>query len=192
MKKRFEIGRQIIHIVLGLIIVALLYFNLINKWSILGISIIIAVLFFVRLKRKLPVIDEIVEPFERKRKKHHYEGPLAYFLGIFAVLAIFEKNIALASIMIMVLGDSASTIFGRLFGTLRIPWSKKTVLGSLAGMVFGYLGAWLFVPLQYAIIASFAAMIVESFDKEFIDINDNIMMPVAAGAVIAILKAIGL
>ncbi len=189
--KRFEIARQIIHIVLGLATVVLLYFGIISKWFVLGIAIIIAVIFFIRLKWELPIIDKIISKFERPRKRHHYEGPLAFFLGMFAVLFVFEKNTALAGIMIMVLGDSASTIFGRLFGRIRIPWSRKTIIGSVSGIVFGFLGALLFVPALHAIIASFVAMIVESFDKDLIDINDNILMPVSASAVIAVLGFLG-
>ena len=190
MKTDLELGRQLIHIVTGIIIVILLFFEVINKWVILGLVILGVILFLIRLKTPLDSIDKIVKPFERKNEKHHYEGPLTFLMGIMAVLFIFDKNIALASILIMTLGDGASTVFGTLLGRRKIPWSNKTFTGSFFGIIFAFAGAVFFVNWLYALIASVAALIVECFDRGLMDINDNILMPVVAGAVLAIMAAL--
>lgn len=188
MNKKFEIWRQAIHALIGVVAVLLLHFSIIGIWSILAITIFIALLFFIRIKKKIWLLDKIIGIFERPEKKHYYEGPLTLFIGMFLALLFFEKNIALASIMILSLGDAAGTAFGKFFGKKKIPWSSKTFVGSAAGIVFSFAGASFFVPIWHGIIASIVAMAVESFDKDFTRINDNILVPVVAGCVLAIIK----
>jgi len=191
MSKKVEIKRQALHIILGIATILLIQFNIISKWFVLGCAIIVSILFFISLKTSIPFLDNLVKHFERPTEKHKYEGLLTFFLGMFAVLFFFDKNTALAAIAIMVFGDSASTIFGKLFGKTRIPWSSKTIMGSLFGIIFSFWAAAIFVNWLHALIASIVAVLVESFDQNLLDINDNILMPVSAAIVLALLKFFG-
>ena len=80
---------------------------------------------------------------------------------------------------------------GKRFGRLQHPLDKKRLYeGNLAGMLFAFLGAMLFVNPFEAFIASFFAMLAEAIDFKYLKINDNIIMPLVAASVIFILRLI--
>lgn len=184
-----ELRRQFVHVVFGILVVVLFSLNLINLWVVLGLILLNVIFFLFRLRWHIPLIESFMKLFERPNEVNHKEGPLAYLVGMFVVLFLFDQSIALASIMVLALGDGASTVFGKLLGKTRIPWSKKTVEGSMFGIIFAFAGAVFFVKPVHAIIAVVAALLVESFDADLFDISDNILMPVVTGVVLTILAA---
>ena len=97
-----------------------------------------------------------------------------------------KKNIAMAAIMILALGDSVSRLVGP-YGYLKHPFhSEKFLEGMIAGAAAGFLGALIFVSWLEALLASIIAMLIESIDLELnnFKIDDNLMIPVVAGGVI--------
>lgn len=108
-------------------------------------------------------------------------------------MQLFDKDIALAAIMILALGDSISHIVGERFGHIRNIFngnSKKLFEGTLAGTAAGTLGALLFVPFPEALVGSFAAMIAEviEIDLNSKPLDDNLIVPLVAGTVIMIMR----
>ncbi|MBI2583384.1 MAG: right-handed parallel beta-helix repeat-containing protein [Candidatus Aenigmarchaeota archaeon] len=100
---------------------------------------------------------------------------------------MFSRNVALASIMVLALGDSLSHL-GR-FGSIRHPFNKTRFLeGTAIGIVAGTLGALYFVPFSAAFFGSLAAMIAESFDLRVskVKIDDNLLIPLVAGLVMSL------
>ncbi|MFH1072924.1 MAG: phosphatase PAP2 family protein [Nanoarchaeota archaeon] len=178
-----EIKRQVLHIFYGAFMVLLLHLGYINRFGVIVIIIVGLVLSFISMKRKLPLIDWFLQNFDRNDKFPGW-GAITFFIGILMVLYLFPLNIALASIMILTFGDSVATLVGKLWGKMRNPLNKKkTVEGTLAGMLFGAVGAVLFVSLSAAVIASIIAMLFEAIDGTYIKINDNILVPLVAGIV---------
>ncbi|MBW3011296.1 hypothetical protein KY326_03695, partial [Candidatus Woesearchaeota archaeon] len=130
--------------------------------------------------------------FERKehRKVHPGRGPLLLFVGCFIALFFFETNIALASIMILAIGDSFTNLFGP-FGKMKTKLHKKKFLeGTIAGIIGATLGAMLFVPFWIAFVSTLIAMFVELVDLDRYYLDDNILIPVIAGLVMTLLLAI--
>jgi dolichol kinase len=85
--------------------------------------------------------------------------------------------------MILSLGDSVTNIIGRYFGKWRIWYNpKKHWEGTLAGIFFGLIGASFFVPLGTALLGSFMAMLVETWNVTIgkLEIDDNILIPLVA------------
>lgn len=69
-------------------------------------------------------------------------GPLYYGIIFVILTIIFWKNspIGIIGLMLMCGGDGLADIFGRKWGTQKIPWNKGK---SLAGSLGMFLGGWL-------------------------------------------------
>ncbi len=190
---RPELGRQFLHLTIGLSAVALYYFGILNPLTLAGLVLVSFALSLISKRAKLPVIGFLLESFERETdiKNLPGRGFITFFAGMWLVVSLFERETALPSLMILTLGDSFATVVGLVAGRVRMPFSRsKTLEGTVAGILAGFLGAYFFLRnWQVSIIASSAAMIVESVDiltKEPLD--DNILVPIAAAAVVMLLS----
>ncbi|MBI2658907.1 hypothetical protein HYX05_02270 [Candidatus Woesearchaeota archaeon] len=186
---KFEWNRQLFHIFLGIGIAALLVYDLIDKNKILIVIAIGMVLSYFSTKIKIPVISLLLKKFERREylKKFPGKGIIFYFIGVFVALLLFPKDIAMASIMVLALGDSVSHLYGLHFGRTKHPFSKtKFIEGTIAGIIFGFIGAFVFLPWWEALLASSAAMAVEAIEIKIgaEQIDDNLIVPLAAGAAV--------
>ncbi len=117
-------------------------------------------------------------------------------LGAFVVVSTFDKSIAMASIMILALGDSLSHLVGKRVGKVKHPFSDtKFIEGHIVGAIIGALGAMLFVPPLTALVAASIAMFVEGIDvgggASWI-LDDNLVVPLTAGVVMFLLGSIGI
>ena len=192
---KFEWNRQLFHIFLGTGIVALLVYDIIDKNKILIIIIIGLVLSYISKKIKMPVVYPLLQKFERKEdiKKFPGKGIIFYFIGVFVALLLFPKDIAMASIMVLALGDSISHLYGLHFGKTKHPFSKtKFFEGTIAGIIFGFIGAFVFLPWHEAFLASLAAMVVEAIEIKTgtKQVDDNLIMPFVAGAAVWLVRLI--
>lgn len=191
----FEWNRQLFHIFLGIGIVALLVYDIIDKNKVLFIIIIGLLLSFLSRKAKIPVIYQLLERFEREEDLTKFPGKgfIFYFIGAYIALLLFEKEIAMASIMVLALGDSISHLYGLHFGKIKYPLSKTKFLeGTIAGFIFGFIGALVFLPWFEAVLASLAAMAIESIEIKIgsQQVDDNLIVPFVAGSVVWIVRAL--
>ncbi len=190
MDKKFELRRQIFHVILGITITTLLAFDLIGPWTLLTILSIGIILSYISLKIRIPLITKLLETFERPGD-HPGKGAICFFIGALLAIKLFPKDIALASIIILSLGDSISHYLGAFYGKIKHPLSDvKFIEGSIAGIIVSFLGALFFVSPLEALVASFFAMLAEAMEIEFHHriINDNISIPLVAGVSILILR----
>ncbi|MFC1647430.1 phosphatase PAP2 family protein [Patescibacteria group bacterium] len=190
---KFELRRQSAHLFVGLAIVFLLKLQLLNTHILFLITIIGGFIVLAARKIRLPIIHDVLEYFERPHHIARFPGRGSFFMVLGAAIAtlIFDLNVAMAAIMIMAVGDSVTNIIGRHFGKYQNPFnSKKNIEGTLWGIGTATLGALLFVPFWPAFWASVIAMIVESLDlgwkSKGIELDDNVLIPLVAGAVIMI------
>ncbi|OUJ18398.1 Dolichol kinase Sec59 [Methanonatronarchaeum thermophilum] len=198
----FEIKRQFIHIVLGFGMVFLLYvgfFEFVGLFFGLGFLgadaggllffFLVGLLVSYGLKKtRIPFLSRLVERFERPEAKVVFpgRGALLGLFGGFLVVFLFPWDVALASIMVLAIGDSVSHVYGRFYGKIRHPFSKdKMVDGNLVGGVLGGFGALLFVGPVPGFVGSVTAMFLEGVDV--IEINDNILVPFVAGLIMYLL-----
>lgn len=178
---------------LGVIIVALLYFKIINEWHIFYSLVLGIFISWLSLKVRLPVVGWFLDKFERKQVRPG-KGAITYFIGILLALKIFPFDVALASILILAIGDSVSSLVGP-FGSVRTKLSdKKLFEGTFAGGLMGGLAALLFVAPFEAFLASFVAMFFEAMEIRLNQkiLNDNVIVPLVAGTVIVLLRSGGL
>ena len=183
----FEWNRQLFHIFLGIFIVLLLKYGLIDGKIFLIIILIGLVLSYLSRYSRIPVIYWLLKKFERKNEIKTFpgKGMNFYLIGCYISLILFSKEIAMASIMVLALGDSISHLYGLHFGKIKHPLSNKKFLeGTIAGFIFGFIGALAFLPWHEAVIASLAAMIVEAIEIKIgtQQVDDNLVIPFVAGA----------
>ncbi|OIO63468.1 hypothetical protein COY26_03750 [Candidatus Woesearchaeota archaeon CG_4_10_14_0_2_um_filter_33_10] len=190
---RFEVRRQAFHICLGLAIIILLINNILNSLILFIILIAGILISILSRKFKIPVIYSFLKLFERKDilKTFPGKGTISFLMGCLLVLQLFEKNIALASIIILTFGDSVSHLFGWHFGRKKHPLNcLKSIEGNIAGAITGFLGAMLFVSPLTALLASFGAMTAEAVELRMNNkiIDDNIIVPLIAGTIIHLMR----
>ena len=189
---QLEIKRQPMHILLGLLLVVLIYYDLLKIQMIVA-GLLVAVLFSLFVKRTKPKeIYRILSIIERKNdlKNLPGKGLIAYLIGALIAIIFFEKDIAMASIIILALGDSFSRLIGP-FGKIKHPFNDSRFLeGCIAGVIAASLGAMLFVKPYEAIAASAVAMLIEGVDLKMFrfKIDDNITIPLIAGIVISLIR----
>jgi HAD superfamily phosphoserine phosphatase-like hydrolase len=166
----------------------------------LGAFLTITLLFFTVLvyivselarveKKNMPVISSITLNAATDYERFEFAlTPVFLALGIILSLLFFSTPINFAVIAVISLGDSAASIFGRLFGKNSIPYNKgKNIEGSLAGFVFAFLGASYFMNPFPALVAAATGMFVETLP---LPVNDNLSIPLITGIVLTVLELI--
>jgi dolichol kinase len=188
-----ELKRQLFHLAFGLGLAALLSYGLVTPAILLGLAILGIALSVLARARRIPVVHWFLEHCERSEDRETFpgRGVIHYLLGCLLALAFFDKDIAIAGILVLALGDSVSHLVGRLYGRTPHPLNrKKLVEGWLAGIVAGAVGAATVVHPVEAIAASAVAMTLETVEwgtgKRVLD--DNLFIPAVAALVIAAIR----
>lgn len=129
-----------------------------------------------------PVIFDITEACIRSsEKKRFLHAPVALLLGAVLSLLIFPIAIASAVILIEAFADTAATLIGKAFGKRRIPFNvNKSIAGSCAALIVGFLCAHIFLPFIPALIAGITASLIESLPLKNI-VDDNLTIPLGTG-----------
>ena len=181
------------HILVGLVTVALLYYNILSSWAIFLLIVVGIILSLICKRVRVPIISFFLDQVERAEQQKNFpgKGDIFFFIGVLLSLQLFERNIALASIMVLTLGDSISHMFGAQFGKIKNIFngkSQKLLEGTLAGTLAGFFGALFFVPIPEAFLGSLGAMIAEVIKIDFNDttLDDNLVVPLIAGTVMVL------
>jgi len=174
-----EIRRRLIHISFGVLVILALYLLGSDKFEFAEGAVLATFLVGLWIidqklkKRKLPIVDYVLEMFERSHSLPAY-GAFWYGMGILLLLS-FIRNMSyvLAGIAILALGDGASTLVG-MNGTRRIFYNKKKTLeGTAAFFIVGSLASYPFLG-STGIALSLLCSIAESIDW---GVDDNFIIP---------------
>lgn len=195
MLTKLEVNRQLVHILVGIVIVTLLYFDILDAMILFALAVAGFALSFLCKKHKVPVISKLLKMLDREKdlKSFPGRGLVFYVFGAFLAVLIFPRDIAMASILILAFGDSVSRLVGP-YGYIKHPFhSEKFLEGVIAGAFVATLGAMFFVPFLQAFSASVVAMLLEGIDFEIknFKVDDNLMIPVVAGGVVWLVKWFG-
>ncbi len=188
-----ELKRQLMHILVGLVTLALVYHGILSPLAIFLLIIAGIILSFLCKRMRIPVASTFLNHVEREEQRKTFpgKGTIFFFIGVLLSLQLFEQNIAYASIMVLTFGDSVSHMFGAQFGRLRNIFngrSKKLLEGTLMGTLAGFFGAVFFVPIPEAFLGSLGAMIAEVIKIDFNEntLDDNLVVPLVAGTVMVL------
>jgi dolichol kinase len=178
-----ELLRQLIH-ASGVFIVVLSYYLKPNALILIAALTLILVVLLFELDKKynLPFFSYI---FQRCKRHDDERGFIYFFVGIILTLVIFNFNmsVANAAILILLFGDAASTLIGRKYGKTKIPFnSLKTIEGSLAFFLVGFILSLTQVPMGTAFLGAVAGALTEAYSP----IDDNIPIPLVSATVMAL------
>ncbi len=192
--KELEFRRQSFHFIAGFLVVFFHWVGMLRLRFIALALILGLIVSIVSQYRRIPIISEILNLFDRPRDKDFPgRGAFYYFFGVFLTLLIFSQNhinIAYAAILILAVGDSLNHLVAAPLKIGKVPWNqRKNVVGVTLGILAGTLAAMWFVPWQAAFLASAIAIFMETIPwrigKFYID--DNILVPLVAGGVLWLL-----
>lgn len=187
MDKGLELRRKLFHIGFGLVIVILLYLNLLNLARLIIVLAIGFVVSLVSKYKKIPIINWFLEKHCRENEITPGAGPLTFVLGVLLVLILFDKEIALASILILTLGDSLNAIIYAIYQGHDQETQKLAFgIGLIITILICSLAARFFVSTGLAFLGSIAGITLELLGSRYkiIRIEDNILIPLVSGIVI--------
>lgn len=192
-KDKLELRRQVAHLVTGVTIVFLLKLQLLNEQILFWVLILGGLLSILIRFYRIPLVDRILLFFERPEDLKSFPGKGSFFLVLGSLLALqfFPREIALAAITIMAVGDAITTVIGTYFGKIKNPLNpKKHLEGTALAIVASTFAAFFFVPFPIAFFGSVAGMIFESITVRYISqiVDDNVVIPVVAGLVMTLLS----
>ncbi len=135
----------------------------------------------------VPFVSRVTVLAARRRDADGYVlGPVTLGLGALLSLLLYPNPAASLAIYALAFGDGLSSLVGKTFGSLRIPFTGgKSLEGSLTCLIAVFVASYAVtgdVPRSFAVAA--AAMVVEAAPTKDLD---NIILPVAVGAVAALL-----
>jgi len=189
----FEVRRKILHIICGLLIVLSLQFGIATPFTIFEVLVLLAFLSLISRKIKIPVWSFFIEHFEREEWKESFPGRglVYFFVGSTLAIYLFPFDVAMASILVLTLGDSVSCIVGSLYKKiLNKNNHNKLIVGGISGFFAALIGASLYLKLPEAVVASFAGLIAGFLEMDLnkAPLDDNLAIPLAAGVAVIILR----
>ena len=181
-----ELGRKIVHMLIGIVALLLLINNIVTPFIIFIILITGTLCSLISLKYRIPILSFFLDNFERPEEKSKLPGRGIIFavVGSLLALQLFERNIALASITILTFADPISHLIGKLFGKTKSFLDKrKNIEGHIAGAIISALFAMFFVHPALAFVGALVAMLFEAIIIEIqkVKLDDNLIIPLSAG-----------
>jgi len=189
---KMEWARLIFHIVTGTAIVSIYGLSSIDKGLALIILGIIAVFFvagdLLRLtnSRANNLARRIFKSLMRADERNSVAGTTYYVIGCWLSILIFDRLVACASILLLILGDGAAKLVGKKFGR-RILCRNKTLEGTLANFLVSLTTVLLLGKLAGhphfflgSIIGALAATLAELIPRV-----DNLAVPLLGGLSLA-------
>lgn len=199
-KKDLHIPRKIWHSVPGIGISLIAYFDVMPMYSLtilLGLAFLVsATVEILRLNYRqlnrwtIRLSRHIIRRSELKQ----ITGTPYYLGAAFLVFMIFNKDIAILSLMYLAIGDPIASAFGISFGQDGYKFKNgKSVVGTVAcgafcmvfSMFYGIAAGW---DLKQIFLMSFFGSIAAALSETFAieDVNDNLFIPLVSALTLAV------
>lgn len=137
--------------------------------------------------RKLPLanfFNWFLGPILREHESYSLTGSSHILSASALSIIFFDKKVAIAAIVYVILGDVAAAIIGRVYGKTKI--EKKSLEGSLAFLSVCLLVALVLPGLPFW-IGAIGALVATAVEALSISIDDNLSVPLLSGLVMEIL-----
>lgn len=132
------------------------------------------------------VIGSMVRPHE---KAGDFMGASYILLTVCLVVALFDKNIAIAGLAFTMVGDTFAALIGRKFGKHKF-MANKSIEGSLGCFLGTSIVALVmhpYLPWQLGVSGAIVGALAETFS---FGIDDNVTVPLASGLVMTLTNVI--
>ncbi len=121
----------------------------------------------------------------RPREQKSFSGATTIVFAGLLVYLFYDLPIAAASMVIIIIGDPAAAVIGRIVGKIRFN-NKKSLEGTLAFIMFSLLGVLIIPGLDFQL--GLAGVLVGAlFEILPVPIDDNISVPIIAGGVMQVM-----
>jgi dolichol kinase len=181
-----EFRRKVIH--LGCSILPLLYYFYLSREQIILLSGMMCIGFlsaeFLRFRfpRVQALFSSIFQTLLRESEKtKNLTGATYLFLSATVTFVLFEKNIAVPSVLVLTVADSLAAVAGKMINSIR--FFSKTLAGSLAFFITGLLVLWLFVPAPLSLLLLVIGPLT-ILEAAVVKINDNLLIPLSTGFIL--------
>ena len=122
-----------------------------------------------------PFISYITKRSERiTETRRIITGPLSLTIGILATLFFFPVSVYMPAILIVCIADSLSSLVGRAYGRVALPFFQRTIEGSLAFFLSSLGILVFFCPFPEALVTAALATVIELFIPNYLD---NLLIP---------------
>ncbi len=190
-----EVSRKIINLVA--LLIPIVYYNLSKNDAILLLGVVtigFVVVDALRLRigpfKTLFII--VFGSMLRKKELKGFTGATYLMIGALLSALFFTKYIFITALSFAIVGDTFAAITGQVVGKIKI--GRKTLEGSIAGLISCIIVVFVVsklanheFPIIIGIIGAVVASIVEMLP---IDLNDNVVIPLASGAVMELWRII--
>lgn len=133
-------------------------------------------------------LGDILRPHENKSERIYFTGGTYIILAFLLCILIFEKNIAILSMLIIVFCDSAAAIAGKVFGKHHV--GDKTIEGSISFFLTGAVLFFLVIKPENIVLTisgGFSLILITLFELIPVKIDDNISIPLIFGILFSLL-----
>ena len=113
-----------------------------------------------------------------------FTGSTFLLVGSLLTVCVFPKTVAVSALCFLIVGDPVAALIGKSIGVVRL-FGNKTLEGSLANFLVCFGIGLLFLPLPLAVVGAVAAAVAEVLP---IPLDDNLRIPLAAGAAMQFAK----
>jgi len=116
----------------------------------------------------------------REEEEPTFMGSTYFIFSTILTILLFPKSIAITSILILILSDTAAALVGKGVGRIRI--FGKTLEGSIAFFLTSLFIVWTYPNLNRfsGSLAALGATLIEILP---VRLNDNLSIPLLAGAI---------
>jgi dolichol kinase len=188
MISKVEIRRKIVH--LSTLSIPAGYVLTSEKTALLVLSLLFSGFLFVDILRRYhPWIKSffgkyVIGKVLRERERTTFMGSTYFLFSSLLTIFLFPQSIAIASILILILSDTAAALVGKGIG--RVPIFGKTLEGSVAFFVCSLLIVWL-CPNLDRVSGALAALGATWVEVLPLRLDDNLTIPLTAGAIMLFL-----
>jgi phytol kinase len=181
---RIELLRKSIHLLIALVPTLAALVGVFPTTLLLGAgTIVYAACETLRMAgRTVPLVSRVTALAARRRDNGKYVlGPITLGLGAMLALILYPDPAASVAIYTLAFGDGLSSLVGKLFGSIRLPFTGgKSLEGSLTCFTAVFISTF---ALSGKTLASLAVALFATF-TEAIPLKDfdNIVLPLATGA----------
>lgn len=138
--------------------------------------------------RYVPVLSDIKEKAFRTRDMDHFaKAPVTLALGAMGALALYPMPAAAVAVYSLAFGDTAACLVGKSIGKTKIPYTGKTMEGSMA--CFATVFALAFHATGCDIAKTAAAALAATL-TELLPVKDydNLLIPLVTGLMLTALS----
>jgi dolichol kinase len=116
----------------------------------------------------------------RDEEKPTLMGSTYFIFSTILTILLFPKSIAMASLLVLILSDTAAALVGKGIGRIQI--LGKTLEGSMAFLFTSLLIVWIYPNLSRfsGSLGALGATLIEILP---IKVNDNLTIPLVAGTI---------